>query len=92
MDEHSLQKQLDSKQHCSEQQLNTEKVQSEISCTKPSVNFVGGRDSVNKKVLWFPCANVPSFFMFSLIAYRFRIGRVFTLTYSMHGVRVANKW
>ena len=65
MDEHRLQKHLDSKQHCSEQQLNTEEVQNEISCAKTSTNFIGGRDSVDKKVLWFLSANLPFFYVFT---------------------------
>jgi hypothetical protein len=49
MDEHRCQKQLESKQHCSEKQLHTEEVQN-VSCAKTSTKSIAGRDSVDKKV------------------------------------------
>jgi hypothetical protein len=50
MDEHRRQKQLESKQQCSENQLHTEEVQNVISCEKTSTKSITGRDSVDKKV------------------------------------------
>jgi len=53
MDEHTRQKQLESKQHCSEKQLHSEEVRNVISCAKTSTKSIGGRDSVDKKVRMF---------------------------------------
>jgi len=53
MDEHRRQKQLESKQHCSEKQVHSEEVQNVISCAKTSTKSAAGRDSVDKKVLCF---------------------------------------
>jgi hypothetical protein len=50
MDEYRRQKQLESKQHCSEKQLHAEEVQNVISCAKTSTKTIAGRDSVDKKV------------------------------------------
>lgn len=55
MDEHRHQKQLESKQHCSEKQLHTEDVQNVISGAKTSTKSIAGSDSVDKKLAVLCC-------------------------------------